>query len=120
MSGLSFGGRGHRAIVLKVEIKGCLQGVPGFRLCFGLGLPLCDGFGNVFKRGDKSAVPVALQRNWIKEHSIHLLQAELFLDALDQTFLEFSIVHRQDRLPSIQIHLKVRAFAGFEDSSFLL
>jgi hypothetical protein len=41
----------------------------------------------------------------------------LFLDGLDQTFLEFSIMHGQDRLPSVEIDPKVRAFAGFEDSS---
>ena len=69
--------------------------------------------------GDESAVFVALQRNWIQEHRAHLFRAELFLDGLDQTFLEFSIVHWQDRLPSVQIDLEVRAFAGFEDRSLL-
>jgi hypothetical protein len=41
----------------------------------------------------------------------------LFLYSLDQTFLEFSIVHRQNGLSTVQIDLKVRAFAGFEDRS---
>ena len=43
----------------------------------------------------------------------------MFLDALDQTFLEFGIVHRQHRLSAVQIDLNVRAFAGFEDRSLL-
>ena len=43
----------------------------------------------------------------------------MLLDALDQTFLEFGIMHWKDRLPPIQIDLKVRAFAGFEDRSLL-
>lgn len=43
----------------------------------------------------------------------------MFLDALDQTFFEFGVVHRQNGLPPVQIDLKVRAFAGFEDCPLL-
>jgi hypothetical protein len=43
----------------------------------------------------------------------------LFLDSLDQTLFEFGIVHRQNGLFPVQINLKVRAFAGFEDRSLL-
>jgi hypothetical protein len=39
--------------------------------------------------------------------------------ASTRSFLEFGIVHRQDGLLSIQIDLKVRAFASFEDRSLL-
>ena len=113
----SFRRQRHSAIVFKVEIEGCLQSVSGRSQCLGLVFPLGDSFGNVFERDDESAVLVALQRNWIQEHRTHLFQAELFLDALDQTFLELGIVHRQNGLPSVQIDLEVRAFAGFEDRS---
>ena len=43
----------------------------------------------------------------------------MFLDTLDQTFLEFGIMHGQDGLLSVQIDLQVRAFAGSEDRSLL-
>jgi hypothetical protein len=43
----------------------------------------------------------------------------LLLNSLDQTFLEFGIVHGQNRLLSVQIDLKMRAFAGFEGRSLL-
>jgi hypothetical protein len=49
----------------------------------------------------------------------HLFQAELFLDGLDRTFLEFVIVHRQNGLLPVQIDLQVGAFAGFENRSLL-
>jgi len=114
-----FGGQRHRAIVFEVEVEGRLQSIFGRRQYLGLSFPLCDSFGNVFERGDETGVLVAFQRNWIQEHCAHLFQAELFLDGLDQTFFEFGIVHRQNRLPSVQIDLKMRAFASLEDRSRL-
>ena len=114
-----FGRQRHRAVVFKIEIEGGLQSVPGRSQCLGLVFPLGDCLGNVFERGDESAVSVALQRNWIQEHRAHLFQAELFLKSLDQTFFEFGIVHRQNRLLRVQIDLEVRAFAGFEGRSLL-
>ncbi len=43
----------------------------------------------------------------------------MLLYSLDQTLLEFSIVHWKDGLLPVQVDLKMRAFAGFEDRSLL-
>ena len=43
----------------------------------------------------------------------------MFLYALDQTSLKFSVMHRRNGLPSVQIDLNVRAFAGLEERSLL-
>jgi hypothetical protein len=80
---------------------------------------LGDGFGDIFESDDESAILVALQGNWVHEHCTYLFQAELFLDSLDQTFLEFGVMHRQNGLPAIQIDLNVGSLAGFEDCSLV-
>jgi len=50
---------------------------------------------------------------------LSLLQSKLFLDAFDRTRLKVGVVHRQNRMLTVQVHLQVQAFASLKGRSLL-